>query len=80
MMVQIERDGETLRVALPADMTNASHLEAGSYVDVTLVDGRIMLVPVKPEDMTLEELLAQVTPENRHGEIDTGPPVGNEIW
>jgi antitoxin component of MazEF toxin-antitoxin module len=29
---------------------------------------------------TLEELVAQITAENRHGEIDWGPAVGKEIW
>src|SRR5258706_53237 len=29
---------------------------------------------------TLEELVARITPENRHEEIDWGPPVGNEVW
>jgi len=28
----------------------------------------------------LDELLDQMTPENVHGEIDSGPPVGREIW
>jgi len=25
-------------------------------------------------------MLATITPENLHGEIDWGPPVGKEIW
>jgi antitoxin MazE len=29
---------------------------------------------------TLEELIRSITEENRHGETDWGPPVGNEIW
>jgi len=29
---------------------------------------------------TLEELVAQITPENRYEETDWGPPVGKEIW
>jgi antitoxin MazE len=29
---------------------------------------------------TLEELLAKVTPENIHPEMDWGPPVGREFW
>lgn len=29
---------------------------------------------------TLEQLLAGITEENRHEEIDWGPPVGNEVW
>jgi len=28
---------------------------------------------------SLEELVAGITPENRHGEIDWGPPVGREL-
>ena len=29
---------------------------------------------------TLEELVTRITPENRHGETQTGMPVGDEIW
>jgi antitoxin component of MazEF toxin-antitoxin module len=29
---------------------------------------------------TLEELLAKVTAENLHPEVDTGEPVGKETW
>jgi len=31
-------------------------------------------------EVTLEDQLDQVSDENRHDEIDTGPPVGHEIW
>ena len=33
----------------------------------------------KPK-FTLEELLAQMPNNDRQSEIDTGPPIGNEIW
>ncbi|MCY3741757.1 MAG: hypothetical protein OXH00_12115 [Candidatus Poribacteria bacterium] len=43
--------------------------------------------PVPPPNYTLEELLAKVPepttrgPEpNFSGEVDTGPPVGKEVW
>ena len=29
---------------------------------------------------TLTEMLAKVTPENLHSEVDLGPPVGREEW
>ena len=35
---------------------------------------------VKLPRLKLEDLVAQVTEENVHGEISTGPAVGNEIW
>ena len=33
----------------------------------------------KPK-FTLEELLTQMPDDDEHSEIDTGPPVGNEVW
>lgn len=36
-------------------------------------------VSAKPK-YTLEELCANITPENIQREIDWGPPVGKEIW
>jgi addiction module HigA family antidote len=37
---------------------------------------------VKPleREESLDEMLARITPENRHGEVDWGPAVGKEIW
>jgi antitoxin component of MazEF toxin-antitoxin module len=32
------------------------------------------------EELTLEELLAEVTPENYHEEVESSGPVGSEIW
>jgi antitoxin MazE len=29
---------------------------------------------------TLEQLVAGIRPENRHSELEWGPPVGNEAW
>jgi hypothetical protein len=30
--------------------------------------------------VTLEQLVAQITPENMHGETSTGQAVGDEVW
>jgi antitoxin component of MazEF toxin-antitoxin module len=32
------------------------------------------------EDLSLDEMLDQVTDENRHGLLDWGPAVGKEVW
>ncbi len=40
----------------------------------------IVAKPVLESTYTLEDLVANITDENRHGEIDSGPPVGNEFW
>ena len=31
-------------------------------------------------ELRLDHLLAQVTPENLHGGMDSGPSVGAEVW
>ena len=35
---------------------------------------------VKLPRLKLEDLVAQITEENAHKEISTGPAVGNEVW
>ena len=35
---------------------------------------------VKLPRLKLEDLVAQVTEENAHGEVSTGLAVGNEVW
>ena len=35
---------------------------------------------VKLPRLKLEDLVAQVTEENTHEEVSTGPPVGHEVW
>ena len=37
-------------------------------------------MPPDEQRLSLAELLAQVTPENRHPEVDFGMPEGKEIW
>lgn len=48
-------------------------------LELTRVEGGLLLRARKHE-YTLEELLAQITPENVHGETDWGPAVGGESW
>jgi antitoxin component of MazEF toxin-antitoxin module len=38
-----------------------------------------VIVPTEPQ-VTLELLVEQITDENRHGEVDVGQRVGNEVW
>ncbi len=35
---------------------------------------------VKLPRLKLEDLVSQITEENAHKEISTGPAVGNEVW
>ena len=38
------------------------------------------VVAIDDSLLSLDELVARITPENRHDEIGTGRAVGNEVW
>ena len=35
-------------------------------------------IPVTKQELSLEDLLAQITPSNLHGEVEFGKPIGQE--
>lgn len=80
MKARVERWGDSLAVRIPRPFAIESRIDQGTVVEVSLVDGTLVLTPLAEVSPTLEELLAGVTPENLHGEIDFGPPVGKEVW
>jgi antitoxin MazE len=76
---QIVTWGNGSAIRIPNAILEQAKMREGDEVDISVENGRIALEPVKPK-VTLETLVAGITPENRHGELDWGPPVGREIW
>lgn len=72
--------GNSLAICIPEDRANEIDLKVGSEVELRVENGCLKIYPPGAPHYTLEELVAQITPENRHEEWDTGPPVGKEIW
>jgi len=79
MQARIQKWGNSLAIRIPKPFALEVGLEQNSLVVVTISEGKLVLEPVKPS-YSLEELLAQVTPDTLHQEIETGAPVGNEAW
>jgi hypothetical protein len=40
----------------------------------------VRLRPYRNTDLSLDQLVAQITDENQHNYVDTGPSIGNEYW
>ncbi|MBI1788712.1 MAG: AbrB/MazE/SpoVT family DNA-binding domain-containing protein [Acidobacteria bacterium] len=78
MRVSVQKWGNSLAVRIPKTVALESKIKNGSHVDMTLEDGRVVLTPVAKDN--LEELLARISPDNIHKEIQSGPPRGREIW
>lgn len=80
MKTKIQRWGNSLAVRIPKPFAAEAGLDQQSEVDVSVVDGALVIKPCPEPSWSLEELLARVTDENLHDEVDAGPPVGREIW
>lgn len=76
----VRKWGNSAAIRLPAAVLEAAHLEINQPVDVREEDGRIIIQPIRPAALTLENLAAAITDENRHDEMDLGPMTGGEIW
>jgi antitoxin MazE len=77
----IQKWGNSLAVRIPKDVAERVEIHQGSELEMRVVenDGTITLVPKKQsKKYSLEELLSQCKPENRHEEIDFGIE-GNEL-
>jgi antitoxin MazE len=80
MKVKIQKWGNSLAVRIPKSFAVQTEIEQDSIVDLSVLEGNIIVKPEKRKPKyTLEELLEGVTEENLHGEIDFGKPVGKEM-
>ncbi|MSO20591.1 MAG: AbrB/MazE/SpoVT family DNA-binding domain-containing protein [Acidobacteria bacterium] len=80
MRVQVQKWGNSLGLRIPKPFAQDAGVEAGSAVELTISDGRLIVSPVRKRKLRLKDMLAGVKKSNLHGEWDTGKPVGREIW
>lgn len=80
MHTKIQRWGNSLGLRIPKAFAITAGLASDSLVDVALVEGKLVVTPLSPAYLTLNQLLAGVTEENRHGEYASGPVLGQEVW
>jgi antitoxin MazE len=80
MRVRVQKWGNSLALRIPKSFATETSLDSGAEVDLSLEDGRLVITPLQTPEYSLADLLAQITPENRHTEVDTGSSVGREAW
>jgi len=80
METRVQKWGNSLALRIPKPLASEVGLEHNSRVELSLVDGKLVITPVVEPELTLEHLLAQVTDDNLHREVYTGPAVGGEVW
>jgi len=80
MLTKVQKWGNSLALRIPKAFAHDAQLENDSLVEISLVEGQIVITPVQAPSWTLEELLAGINNKNIHHEIEAGSAVGNEIW
>ncbi len=80
MLTKVQKWGNSLALRIPKAFALDAQIDNDSVVEVSLVNGQIVIKPVQSPTWTLEKLLAGVNNDNIHGETDTGEAIGNEVW
>lgn len=79
MQTKVQKWGNSLAIRLPQTLAREMGLSNQSIVELSWKDDQVILRPVK-SSFTLEQLVAGITDDNLHGEVNTGVSVGKESW
>lgn len=79
MKAYIKHWGKSAVVRIPKSLLREVGLEIDSPIEIRIVDGRLVIDQVEESEYTLDTLLAGITAENLHGEVDFGMPTGREV-
>jgi antitoxin MazE len=75
---QIVKWGNSLAIRLPQPVAEEAGVGEGDPVVVEAVNRRIQLRTDKRRIPSLQELVAQIAPENRYAAVETGRARGHE--
>ena len=84
MKVKFLKWGNSLALRVPKAFAQELGASVGKAANMEVRDGKLIVELAKPNRRrrryTLDQLVAGITPKNRHRELELGPPVGSEVW
>jgi antitoxin MazE len=82
MKSEFVRWGNSLALRVPSAFAKELGASEGKRAEMTVENGALVVKIAKPKRRRyrLEQLIDNITEENRHPETAWGPPVGNEVW
>jgi antitoxin MazE len=79
--IKIQKWGSGLGINIPTVIANGLSLKEGLHVRVKENGSRIIIEPSKANiSYSLTDMLNEITEDNIHNSVETGTPIGNEIW
>ena len=80
MQVRVQKWGNSLAVRIPKPLAEDAEVKEGTVLNLAVSEGKVIAAPVRKKQLSLKQMLAQVTRKNLHAEVDSGSPAGREIW
>lgn len=74
----IRKIGQANGVIIPKMYLDSLGMKEGSTVDIRMIGEQIIIESTRHK-YNLEDMLAEMKPDNQHPEIDFGPDAGEEI-
>ncbi|NJK72612.1 MAG: AbrB/MazE/SpoVT family DNA-binding domain-containing protein [Synechococcaceae cyanobacterium SM2_3_60] len=80
MVSTVAKWGNSLAIRIPQHLVKEIQLAEGTEIELIVIDGNIVMKPIPRKHYSLEEMVAAITEDNLHTEIESGLVVGNEAW
>jgi len=80
MIATVQKWGNSLGIRIPKPLAEDASLKEGVSVQMLVQNGRLVVQAQKAPQYQLSALLKTITRNNLHKEVDTGSPVGKEVW
>jgi antitoxin MazE len=77
---KIQRWGNSLGLRIPRAFAAEAGVDVGAEVALSVRDGNLIVRPTRRAKYRLADLVRKITAKNLHREVDTGTPVGREVW
>ncbi len=79
-LTKVVKWGNSLGLRIPKNLAEDVHVKEGTLVELTVVDGNMVVKTNIRPYFSLKKLLGEVTEDNLHTEVKFGDAVGLEQW
>ena len=80
METRIGKWGNSLALRIPQSVAASMGITLHTAVELTPRGEQLVVSVLNHSPAKLDDLLARVTEDNIHREVETGPSVGSEAW
>jgi antitoxin MazE len=84
MKVEFVKWGNSLALRVPKAFAQELGASVGKTANMEVRDGKLVIEVAKPNRRrrrySVDQLVAGMTPKNRHRALKWGPPVGYAVW